>query len=113
VLTLLLVGLLAGLVGVIVAPALARPLGYGQQLGNSYARFVAKALKRPAIGVGKHGDLKLTKLEFDETYEKETLSTGGVERKVTGRRRTSTGWGRHPSRSSTSTGASRSTCGTS
>jgi len=77
-----LLGLCVGVVGVFLAPAMLRPTRLGTKIANAYARFVATALKRPAITVGKNSDLTLRQLETDDVFNRETAETGGVKRMV-------------------------------
>lgn len=77
-----LLGLCFGLAGLFVLPAALRSTKWGAKVGNAYAGFVAWALRRPAITVGKHTDLTLRQLETDDVFDTEVIDTGGVERKV-------------------------------
>lgn len=73
----------AGLMTLLAGPALLSRTDHGPKVANAYASFVFKALSRPAITVGKHGDLMLRQLSYDEIFDSETMTTDGVERKVT------------------------------
>ena len=76
-------GAVLGLVAPLILPMLLKPTSMSSGVGNAYAAFVMKALKRPALGVGKHGDVELRQLSFDQVYDQEVVEVDGVEKKIT------------------------------
>ncbi|UIP01739.1 hypothetical protein Hbl1158_16930 (plasmid) [Halobaculum sp. CBA1158] len=76
-------GLAFGVAGLAVFPMLAKHTPVASSVGNAYVNFASWALQRPAIGVGKNGELSLRQLSFDAVYEQETISVDDVEKKIT------------------------------
>lgn len=76
-------GAVFGLIAPLVLPMLFKPTTHAARVGNAYGAFVMKALKRPGLGVGKHGDVNLRQLSFDQIYDQEVVEVDGVEKKIT------------------------------
>ena len=71
-----------GFAGLFVIPAALSSTRWGSKIGNAYARFIAFALRRPALTVGKRSDLTLRQLSYDDVFSAEEFEAGGVMRKV-------------------------------
>lgn len=71
-----------GFAAVFVLPATLKSTRYGTKIANAYARFTMFALRRPGLSFGKHADLTLRQLSYDDVFDAEEIESGGVARKV-------------------------------
>jgi hypothetical protein len=87
------IGILLGLTVLVLGPPLLQPTRFGMWLANAYAAIAMQTLGRPSISVGANTDLSLRKRSFDDTYDAETLTIGGEEKKITMTSGTTLRWG--------------------